>query len=65
MKSYLFFCIFYFGLFFSFTNADVPEQPPKKWPCDQVYNPKLNFNQFGRVQVLMTLQKIGGNMMML
>ena len=42
MKSYLFFCIFYFGLFFSFTNADVPEQPPKKWPCDQVYNPKLN-----------------------
>ena len=42
MKSYLFFCIFYFGLFFSFANADVPEQPPKKWPCDQVYNPKLN-----------------------
>ena len=42
MKSYLFLCFFYFGLFFSFTNADVPEQPPKKWPCDQVYNPKLN-----------------------
>tara|TARA_X000000368_G_scaffold371904_1_gene321941 strand:+ start:602 stop:1249 length:648 start_codon:yes stop_codon:yes gene_type:complete len=24
----------------SFSNA--PEAPPKKWPCDQVYNPKLN-----------------------
>ena len=22
--------------------ANAPEQPPKKWPCDQVYNPKLN-----------------------
>ena len=22
--------------------ANAPEEPPKKWPCDQVYNPKLN-----------------------
>ena len=22
--------------------ANSPEKPPKKWPCDQVYNPKLN-----------------------
>ena len=22
--------------------ANAPEKPPKKWPCDQVYNPKLN-----------------------
>ncbi len=23
-------------------SANAPEKPPKKWPCDQVYNPKLN-----------------------
>ena len=22
--------------------ANAPDKPPKKWPCDQVYNPKLN-----------------------
>ena len=22
--------------------SNAPEKPPKKWPCDQVYNPKLN-----------------------
>ena len=54
MKSYLFFCIFYFGLFFSFTNADVPKQPPKKWPCDQVYNPKLNL-QFNVIKFKLNL----------
>jgi hypothetical protein len=42
MKSFLIFCIFNFCLFFSFVYADTPDQPPKKWPCDQVYNPKLN-----------------------
>ena len=26
----------------SFANAD--GEPPKKWPCDQVYNPKLNLS---------------------
>ena len=24
--------------------ATPPEKPPKKWPCDQVYNPKLNLS---------------------
>ncbi len=24
--------------------AAPPEKPPKKWPCDQVYNPKLNLS---------------------
>ena len=24
--------------------ANAPEKPPKKWPCDQVYNPKLNLS---------------------
>ena len=28
--------------FSSIANANPPEKPPKKWPCDQVYNPKLN-----------------------
>ena len=28
--------------FSSIANANAPEKPPKKWPCDQVYNPKLN-----------------------
>ena len=26
------------------TNANPPEKSPKKWPCDQVYNPKLNLS---------------------
>ena len=28
--------------FSSIANANALEKPPKKWPCDQVYNPKLN-----------------------
>ena len=28
--------------FSSIAYANAPEKPPKKWPCDQVYNPKLN-----------------------
>ena len=24
--------------------ATPPEKPPKTWPCDQVYNPKLNLS---------------------
>lgn len=26
------------------TSAFSQEKPPKKWPCDQVYNPKLNLS---------------------
>ena len=29
-------------MFSSLAFANAPEKPPKKWPCDQVYNPKLN-----------------------
>jgi len=29
-------------IFSTIANANAPENPPKKWPCDQVYNPKLN-----------------------
>ena len=31
-----------FLMFSSLAFANAPEKPPKKWPCDQVYNPKLN-----------------------
>ena len=27
-----------------FAKSAPPEKPPKKWPCDQVYNPKLNLS---------------------
>ncbi|MBS91956.1 MAG: hypothetical protein CMM95_02755 [Rickettsiales bacterium] len=29
-------------IFFVNASANPSEAPPKKWPCDQVYNPKLN-----------------------
>ncbi len=29
-------------IFSTVANANPPVKPPKKWPCDQVYNPKLN-----------------------
>tara|TARA_B100000242_G_C42961414_1_gene445900 strand:+ start:286 stop:888 length:603 start_codon:yes stop_codon:yes gene_type:complete len=31
-------------LFNNVGKANPPEKPPKKWPCDQVYNPKLNLS---------------------
>lgn len=37
--------LFVFVLTIFFSNelkANAPDQPPKKWPCDQVYNPKIN-----------------------
>ena len=40
------FSIFFTLIFiFSFNvSANPPEAAPKKWPCDQVYNPKLNIS---------------------
>lgn len=39
------FLVFLGLVFFSFTvKSTPPEKPPKKWPCDQVYNPKLNLS---------------------
>ena len=26
----------------SYPETKSPKEPPKKWPCDQVYNPKIN-----------------------
>ena len=40
-----FFKVFIGALILTFSTvvyANAPEKPPKKWPCDQVYNPKLN-----------------------
>ncbi len=36
---FLMFCMVIFSLD---SKAGLPEGPPKKWPCDQVYNPKLD-----------------------
>jgi|TARA_B100000287_G_C20643738_1_gene784419 hypothetical protein len=36
---------YFFLILVSFSTlaySNAPEKPPKKWPCDQVYNPKLN-----------------------
>ena len=40
-----FFKVFIGAVILAFSTvvyANAPEKPPKKWPCDQVYNPKLN-----------------------
>ena len=40
-----FFKVFIGAVIMTFSTlvyANAPEKPPKKWPCDQVYNPKLN-----------------------
>ena len=36
---YIMLCLAMFGLE---VKAEIPDSPPKKWPCDQVYNPKLD-----------------------
>ncbi len=43
--KYNFFKVLIGAVIFTFSTvvyANAPEKPPKKWPCDQVYNPKLN-----------------------
>ena len=43
--KYNFFKVFIGAVILTFPTvfyANAPEKPPKKWPCDQVYNPKLN-----------------------
>ena len=42
---YNFFKVFIGAVILTFSTvvyANAPEKSPKKWPCDQVYNPKLN-----------------------
>ena len=43
--KYNFFKVFIGAVILTFSTvvyANAPDKPPKKWPCDQVYNPKLN-----------------------
>ena len=43
--KYNFYKVFIGAVILTFSTvvyANAPEKPPKKWPCDQVYNPKLN-----------------------
>ena len=49
-----------FLTFSSIANANACKT--KKWPCDQVYNPKLQQQQFGKVPPLRKNLKIGGRM---
>ena len=37
-----FYVLIYTLTFGTIATANPPEKSPKKWPCDQVYNPKLN-----------------------
>lgn len=37
-----FFVIYFFVIFLSSADSAPKDEPPKKWPCDQVYNPQLN-----------------------
>ncbi len=44
-QKFIIFFVFTLIFIFSFNvSANPPEAAPKKWPCDQVYNPKLNLS---------------------
>ena len=41
-KFFSFFLFSFFLIFVSSADSAPKDKPPKKWPCDQVYNPQLN-----------------------
>ena len=43
-KFFSFFIFSFFLIFVSSVNSAPKDKPPKKWPCDQVYNPQLNLS---------------------
>ena len=43
-KFFSFFLFSFFLIFVSSAHSDLKDKPPKKWPCDQVYNPELNLS---------------------
>ena len=43
-KFFSFFLFSFFLIFVSSAHSDPKDKPPKKWPCDQVYNPQLNLS---------------------
>ena len=43
-KFFSFFLFSFFLIFVSSVQSASKDKPPKKWPCDQVYNPQLNLS---------------------
>ena len=43
-KFFSFFLFSFFLIFVSSVHSESKDKPPKKWPCDQVYNPQLNLS---------------------
>ena len=43
-KFFSFFLCSFFLIFVSSVHSASKDKPPKKWPCDQVYNPQLNLS---------------------
>ncbi len=43
-KFFSFFLFSFFLIFVSSAHSATKDKPPKKWPCDQVYNPELNLS---------------------
>ena len=43
-KFFSFFLFSFFLFFISNVHSASKDKPPKKWPCDQVYNPQLNLS---------------------
>ncbi len=43
-KFFCFFLFSFFLIFVSSVHSASKDKPPKKWPCDQVYNPQLNLS---------------------
>ena len=43
-KFFSFFLFSFFLIFVSSAHSATKDKPPKKWPCDQVYNPQLNLS---------------------
>ena len=43
-KFFSFFLFSFFLIFVSSAYSATKDKPPKKWPCDQVYNPQLNLS---------------------
>ena len=43
-KFFSFFLFSFFLIFVSSVHSASKDKPPKKWPCDQVYNPQLSLS---------------------
>ena len=50
-KKFLVILMFTFCFSVNSLESAPPESSPKKWPCDQVYNPKLDFKNLSGPQI--------------